>query len=425
MDKFPSYYKAVNFLEGLANMQDKHNFTAADSRAVFFLKRTEFLLNLLGHPERSFKSIHVAGTSGKGSVSALIHSALVVSGKKAGLFTSPFVTTTVEKIQAGAKYISPKEFTDLVEKIKPALDEMAVTSPYGPASYFEALFAMAALYFKKQKCEWAVLEVGCGGRFDATNAIPAPKISIITNIGLDHTKTLGKTLKKIAFEKAGIIKKGSNFWTTEQRPKLLVFFKNTCKNKGTKFHHIEQNKRDYAGLNRELARQACRHIGLKEKDIKKGFSNAFTPCRFETMQTKPLIILDGAHNEDKIKSTVYNLQRLKYKKLFLIIGMAGDKDHSKILKMLVPLADRIFITRFELAKRKCADPGMLYHETQMIKKKGARLFLYLDPNHALKQALKLAGKNDAILATGSFYLVGKLREHWYPEEWILTRRKSR
>jgi len=158
----------------------------------------------------------------------MIHEVLLVSGKKVGSFTSPFVVTSIEKVKVGELYISPEEFADIVEYLKPFIDEAYISGPYGRPSYFEIFFAIALVYFKQQKCEWVVLEVGLGGRYDATNIIERPIVTAITNIDYDHTEILGKTLKKIAFDKAGIIKTGAEFFTTEQNKSVLAVFSEIC-----------------------------------------------------------------------------------------------------------------------------------------------------------------------------------------------------
>jgi dihydrofolate synthase/folylpolyglutamate synthase len=291
-------------------------------------------------------------------------------------------------------------------------------------SYFEIIFALAIIYFKKHRCKWVVLEVGCGGRFDATNIIPATVASVLTNIGFDHTEILGKTLKKIAFEKAGIIKKNSNFWTTEQRPHLLETFKKICKKEKAVFHWIKEKKQNHFKLNRQLARSVCEKLNIENKNIEKGFKKAFLPCRFEIVQKHPLVILDGAHNEAKIASTVFGLKEKKYKKLHLVFALAKNKEALVILKKIIPTADYIYLTRFEMARRKCADPAQLFKLSKKIAKPNAKFNIYYDPWQALARALRLAKKNDAILVTGSFFLSGDLRKKWHSEEWVLKNRKS-
>ncbi|MCX6797388.1 MAG: Mur ligase family protein [Candidatus Doudnabacteria bacterium] len=383
MNKFAPYYNAVNFLENLSNLPRDNDYMTNRGDAWIHLEKTRILFKLLGNPQKNFNYIHITGTSGKGTVANLIHSALTASGKKAGLFTSPFTTTTIEKFKINNLYINPLEFAKLVEYLKPFIDKANLLSPWGPLSYFEIIFALAIVYFKKHHCKWVVLEVGCGGRFDATNIIPAPVASVLTNIGFDHAEILGKTLKKIAFEKAGIIKKNSNFWTTEQRPHLLEMFKKICKKEKAIFHWIKNEKQSHSILNKQLARSVCEKLNIKNKHIVKGFKKAFMPCRFEIVQKSPLVILDGAHNGAKIASTTYGLKKEKYKKLHLIFALANNKEASVILKKIIPMADYVYLTRFEMARRKCADPVLLFKLAKKIAKPNAkhgfgyRIFLFV------------------------------------------------
>ena len=157
-----------------------------DHDPSIYIKRMRWFLDLLGNPEKDFKYIHITGTAGKGSVSTMLQDRMVRSGKRTGLFTSPFVTTSIEKIQVDELYIDPVEFADIVDGMKPMIDRAFAECPYGGPSYFERFLAIALVYFRKQKCEWVVLEVGCGGRHDATNVIPAPVVSAITNIDYDR-----------------------------------------------------------------------------------------------------------------------------------------------------------------------------------------------------------------------------------------------
>src|SRR3989338_9980293 len=166
MPKFERYHQAVNFLEGLANLRYKYYARDKHGDKSLYLRRMRYFLNLLGNPDRGMKYVHVTGTAGKGSVANLMQRVLMAEGFRVGLFTSPFVTTTIEKIKVNDIYISPNEFADLLERVKPVIDKAYAKSPYGGLAYFEVLIAMGFLYFKRQKCDWAILEVGMGGRFD-------------------------------------------------------------------------------------------------------------------------------------------------------------------------------------------------------------------------------------------------------------------
>lgn len=248
---FQTYREAVAFIESFSYRSIRRNAVKKAGDKIrdpnFFLKRTQHFLDLLKNPERGMKVIHVTGTAGKGTVSTMIQQVLNAARQSnpkigsVGLFTSPYVTTTIEKIKVDDQYIAPDEFVEIVEYIKPFIPK-AEKSTYGIPSAFELFVILSLLYFKRKNCKWAVLEVGLGGRYDATNIIPNPVVTAITNIDYDHTDILGHTLREIAYDKAGIIKKGSLFFTSEQRPSLQNFFKKTCEEVGAGYAAIRRQK---------------------------------------------------------------------------------------------------------------------------------------------------------------------------------------
>lgn len=412
MKNFQSYYDSVRYLESLSSLSGVKKF-AKDQKPDYYLKKTKYLLDLLGNPQKKFKIVHITGTSGKGSVANLVQYLLYKNGHKAGLFTSPYATTSIEKIKVNDLFIDPEEFVTILESLKPFIDKAYIECPYGPVSYFEILLAIAFEYFRRQKCKWVVLEVGLGGRYDATNTVDKSVITAITNVDYDHTNILGKTLTKIAQDKSGIIKKDSVFLTTERRPHLLKILKAAAKKAGAK-KFIKVN-----GGNEELAISIANEIGLKDFSLAKVPK---LPCRFELVQKDPVVILDGAHNPSKIKYSLKKLYELKKNKLIFVLAVSEDKDHKKILKEIAPIADQIFFTRFLISERQCASPVELLKIYRTYNKTGKAEVL-LDPFTALKAALKTASKDDVVFVTGSFYLAGDLRKHWHREEEILRKRK--
>lgn len=421
------YRAAVSFVESFSNTSLRNNFGPHKKDPSFYLERTKYFLTLIGNPDKGLKYIHITGTAGKGSVSAMTHNILTAAGKKAGLYTSPFVTTTIEKIKVGGFYISPGDFADIVEKLKPFIKKAEKSGPYGAPSAFELCLAIALIYFKKQKCEWGVLEVGLGGRYDATNFMKKPEITAITNIDYDHTEILGKTLKLIANDKAGIIKEGAAFFTSEQRPALLSLFKKVCKQKKAAFHRIPKQS-DYRKSNTLLASSIAREIGIPEEAIEKGMTTSSLPCRFEIMEHAPYIILDGAHNRAKIRTTIGNLKRLHggYKKLIVIIAIADtNKDNAAVIEPLASAADTIIVTSLQKSERKSVHPNKLIPLINACKNKKTVLEIVMDPHEALKRSRKISNIGDCILVAGSFFLAGELRMEWYSEEWVLKNRKSR
>ncbi len=423
MNNFERYHDAINFLEGLSNLPLDGDYMIKQRHLGVYLKRMRYFLELIGNPDKGMKYIHITGTAGKGTVTNMIHEILNVSGKNVGSFTSPFVTTSIEKIKVKDSYISPDELADIVEYLKPFIDKAYLTGPYGRPSYFEIFLAIAFIYFKQQKCEYVVLEVGLGGRYDATNVIEKAVATAITTIDYDHTHILGKTLKEIAYDKAGIIKKGSAFFTAEQRPDLIKIFDVICKEKKLKLNQI-QYQENYQEYNKALASEITRSLGVSEQDIKKGIAIARLQCRFEIIQKRPFVVLDGAHNRSKIRSTIVNLENLIFNKLYLIVGLAENKDDTLILNQIIPLADKVYITRFQTKDRKCAHPKELTERSQKYLKKSARTETFLDPSQALTKALSKAKEDDLVLVTGSFFLAGEMRKKWFPEKWILSKRKN-
>ena len=394
------------------------------SSPQIYLDRMEYFLEALGHPEKGFQYIHVTGTAGKGTVTTMLHNMLHADGKRVGSYTSPFVTTSIEKVRVDDLYIAPNEFADIVDELKPVIDDMYLNSPFGKPSYFEIFLAIALRYFQKQHCEWVVLEVGAGGRYDATNFIVNPVATVITNIDYDHTQLLGKTLKKIARDKAGIIKPGSLFFTAEQRPALVKMFRDACMEKGATFHRVS-HRESFQEYNESLVHDVGRGLGIDESIVQKAITSAHLQCRFEVIQQSPLVVLDGAHNRIKIQSTIEHLREHTFKKLFLIIGIADNKDHLAMLEQIIPLADTVLFTRFQLGSRPCASPKKLAELSAKYMKADATSHILLDPMGALHVAMNAADPEDGILVTGSFFLAGDLRQHWVSEETILHNRRSR
>lgn len=346
---------------------------------------------------------------------------LVADNKTAGLFTTPYVTTTIETIKVGNLYIAPTDFVRIVNYLKPFITQAEKAGVVGAPSTFELLFGIALIYFKEQKCQWAVLEVGLGGRYDMTNIIKKPVITAITNIDYDHTEILGETLREIAHDKAGIIKPKSLFYTAEQRPAQIKQFKTICTEVGAVFHQIPKQK-DYCEYNKILATQIAQAIKLTTEAIEQGIKNSKLPCRFEMIATNPITILDGAHNRSKILSTVISLKGVSYKKLFLILAVSNlNKDWETFFEPIVSIAHTIILTSGQSMDRKLVDPRLL---AQQLKKYTRKINIIADPKQALTYTQKQAKKDDCILVTGSFFLAGELRKEWYSEQWVLKNRKS-
>lgn len=447
MDIYSQYKKEITYLESLHNISDIPWYGQAKHNPDIYKKRLRYFLKILGNPQRKIKNyIHIGGTSGKGSVANYIANILVASGKKTGLFTSPFVTETIEKYKINDHFISCKEFVNIINELKPAIDECATKSPYGVPSYFEICYAIAILFFTQNKCEYVVCEVGLGGEFDATNIVNKSRLSIITHVDYDHTDILGNTLNEIAQTKSKIIKPNSVFMTAENRPAIRKIFKNECSLNNTKFYYINTVAQDVKHIknkfvfvykkqkyelnqwgqhqvsNAILAIEAAKELNINNEYIVNGLKNTKTPARFEIVNKRPCIILDVAHNPDKIKTTLDNLGLLNYNKFYLVYASAANKDTESIAKLFANLADQIYITRFFNIERKCASPRVLYKSWVKYNKKD-KIKISLDPYIALEKTIKRAKPSDCILIVGSFYLIGELRKKWYSSEKILRTKK--
>ncbi len=424
-DKFASYYRAIEYLESLGNIGGGYQKTDLKShpRPEMYLERMQDFLDLLGNPERGSKYIHITGTAGKGSVAATVHNELVKAGKRSGLFTSPFTVSTIEKIQVGDKYIDPLVFADITESIKPQIDEMIKRGRHGAPSYFEMILAIALLYFEKEECEYVVLEVGLGGRYDATNIIKDPLVTAITNISLDHTQILGSRTTDIAFDKAGIIKNGSQFFTTEADGRILEIFQTACEEVGAGFHPILVAGLEYDARNRILAGHICESLGIVRSAGEIGVSPSL-PARFEIMERQPLVAIDGAHNPSKIESTIQNLTRQRYKELSVIIAISADKDWKTMMRMVVPLASAIYVTKFSTPNRPSVDMELLFEEAGRYASDKCSVYLNPDPVKAFHEARETLTLDDALLVVGSFYLAGDIRALYCSEEKILEQRNS-
>jgi dihydrofolate synthase / folylpolyglutamate synthase len=395
----------------------------------FGLAATTELLSRLGNPQNSYKTILIAGTNGKGSTAAMTSSILCRAGYKVGLYTSPHLVDVRERIVINGKKISLQEFNRTIACVKDKKKQQV--------TYFEFLTAAAFLYFQRQKIDVAVLEVGLGGRLDATN-VCKPLVSVITNIALDHTDYLGDTLESIAREKAGIIKQNGVCLTAAKQKKVLDVLKNVCRRRRAKLYclgrDIKIKKQEdgfftYQGFNRHLtnltiplqgehqlsnaalalaAVELCEEKGICVNDaaIYAGLANTHWEARLEVLQKDPLFILDGAHNPAGISVLCRSLKNeFIYHRLIIIFGALADKDYRRMLQKIIPLAPIIILTQLR-AKR--AVPVNDIMET--VKKMGYPAIVTENVNQAIDWAQALATKQDLICATGSFYLAGEVKQ---------------
>ncbi|OGY95257.1 MAG: hypothetical protein A2543_01510 [Candidatus Komeilibacteria bacterium RIFOXYD2_FULL_37_8] len=430
---FAKYQDDINFLESLSNIPRQNYMLGQGDRSIYINRMRKFL-SLVGSPEKKLKFIHIAGTSGKGTSVKMLERLMNNAGLKTGSYTSPFATTSLEKISIGDKLISAVSLHKILkEKIKPNLDKYLLTFPQDPISYFETWLAIALLYFQEQKCDWVILEAGLGGQHDATNVIVSPKVTAITNIGLDHTEILGNTKEKIARDKAGIIKKNSLFLSSEKNKKLLKIFEGVCKKQQAWFIPLENLAKNYpvkGGYfktpkqleNLNLTLNILSVLKISPPDTLKIINNFGLICRQEIIRKKPTVVLDGSHNKDKLDNLLKFIGQQKYRHLHLILGFGYHKNYKIALKKLLKISNYVYLTRYLIVAKRSADLRKLYQDSRKINHQ-LPISVYNDPYQAFTAAFKKATKNDLILITGSFFLAGELRKKWISEEYIVKNRK--
>lgn len=403
------------------------------------LARIENLLNKLGNPQKKFKSILVGGTAGKGSTAFYISRLLEEKGLKVGLHVSPHLIYIGERMVINGKEIPVKRLVGLVGEIKPVIDAIRSNQPELLPSYFEILVALSFLYFKKEKVDFAVVEVGLGGRLDATNVLGS-EISVITNVGLDHTEILGDTIEKIAREKAGIIKKNALVITAATGKSLevikkaakeenarLINFNTLSKNKTAKtdiaryiaryYYTLRSQGRSFAYRNLNLALLTVLSLGIKvdADNVKKAFSAGFSG-RFEEIDDG--VVVDGAHNADKIKALISFIKNnYSNKNISLVLAFKKGKNWPEIIDLLMKnlpvkkiIATQYFATT-DTGKGSAVDPKEIaeYLDSRY---KMIDIRSINNSQEAVFEAVSGRPDNDLVIVTGSLYLVGEARTLW-------------
>ena len=368
------------------------------------------ICSLLNHPQNNFKSIHVAGTNGKGSTSHLIASVLQEQGYKVGLYTSPHLKDFRERIKVNGEMISQKEVVDFVNAHKEDFTEIGL-------SFFEMSTALAFAYFSDQKVDVAVIEVGLGGRLDATNIIN-PELSVITNVAFDHQHLLGDTIALIAKEKAGIIKEGIPVVLGATSEEVRCLVAETAAQKGSKLILSSKNTSYESGLlgacQQENTDTVCTAIeqlrirgwNVSETSLKRGLlrvvENTSLRGRWEQISSSPMVICDTGHNPHAMRSIVKQLNKMSYNKLWMVIGMVGDKDISAILELLPKDANYIFCQPHIPRALSVND---LFNKAAQYSLKGQKI---QNPLDALVEARKQAQQNDLIFVGGSTFVVAEI-----------------
>ncbi|HMS63999.1 MAG TPA: folylpolyglutamate synthase/dihydrofolate synthase family protein [Ignavibacteria bacterium] len=425
-NKFRNYNKCIEYLFGLERAGIKYD-----------LKNIALLLKYLNIPEKKFKSIHIAGTNGKGSVSSILNSVLNEKGFKTGLYTSPHIKDFRERILVNGKYISKKFIIDFTNKLH---DEIERIKP----SFFEVTTAMAFEYFSNRKVDYAVVETGLGGRLDSTNVL-IPVVSVITSICIDHVEFLGKTIKKISAEKAGIIKKNIPIVSGNVTAESEKIFRKTAKEKNSEIIFAEDNYRidikkktergfifnaegngknyrnfyfpvigDYQKHNIKTSLTALdifcekENIVIEENEIHNGLKNVKQNSnfhgRFELISEKPKIVIDVSHNLQGIENIPQNLKFFNYKALIIIFAMMNDKQYKESISELLKLkTKKIIFTKPDY--KRSAEPDTLLNS---VKGNESKIEARSTVKEAFEYAISLSKTNDLILVSGSFFLVSDL-----------------
>jgi dihydrofolate synthase/folylpolyglutamate synthase len=401
------------------------------------LKRMQWMMEKLDHPERRLKAVHVGGTNGKGSTVEMIRSIIQEAGYHVGTFTSPYIEQFNERISVNGKPISNEEIVKLTNVIKPLAEELEQTEMGGP-SEFEVITAMAIYYFAKiRPVPLVIFEVGMGGRLDSTNVI-IPILTVITNIGMDHMEFLGDTVEKIAFEKAGIIKNGVPVITAVQQDEALAVIQNRCKkgrsslyqfgkeftaehvasvSKGEKinFSSVLGNwdnvvvglKGVHQVTNSALAIMAASYLKtffsflIEEEHLRDGLKNAFWPGRMEVLSDQPFVMVDGAHNPDGIRALTETM-KMRYSdyKLTILFAALKTKKIDEMVQSLEKIADELVFTTFDFPKAAGQEEFAGFNGT----------YIGDEWPSFLKEKIASLQKNEMLLITGSLYFISEVKK---------------
>lgn len=427
----------MNYNEAMEYIQQVGNFGSN-----YGLERTYRLLEILGNPQDKLKLVHIAGTNGKGSTTAMVTALLRSQGFKVGMYTSPYLEEFEERIQINGENIQKTRLGELMDKVKEAVDKVVLEKLNHPTE-FEIITCLMLLYFQEEKIDYGVIEVGLGGRLDSTNVI-TPIISVITSISYDHTNLLGNTLTEIAGEKAGIIKEGIPVVIYPQEAEVLIVIEKKSLEMNSQIYSINKEDGKFIKMINEdeiyqlvevnleggilelnlpllgehqitnllLALKTykiiCKreNLDFNEEEIKKAIAKVKWIGRLEVMKREPLVVIDGAHNIQGIKALTQNVQKyFKYKDMYLLLGILADKQVHEMVRQIAPLAKKV------IALTPLSDRAEIAEDL----KKEIQLY---NPNcvaeesyeKALEMVLEEADKEDLILISGSLYMVGDMRK---------------
>ena len=445
-DDAMSYPEALELVMGLADFERS---THSPGHSKFHLERMTQLMERLGNVHLLTKTVHVAGTKGKGSTCAMITSMLAAHGYKVGFYSSPHLHSAVERIRVGLEPIGRQDFAAVVRKIWPIVEDVGRRGGYGPATTFEAMTAMAFVYFHGMGVDFQVMEVGLGGRLDSTNIV-SPQVCVITSISLDHVATLGDTVRKIALEKAGIIKPGVPVVVAPQQDEVMAIFRQVAKQRGAELLSVEEKltwietgmgvvgqRFQVKGLranydlelpllgayqleNAATAIAALETLAtvisavdekLSEKCIGEGLSNVKWPARLEALSGKYgldcQIVVDGAHNPYSVNKLVKALPKyFQYDDVYLVFGALGGHSARGMIKELAGLNPTVFAARSRHPRSSAGS-----EIAGAVTEEGVEVAFQAETvAEALRHAMQAAGPGDLVLGTGSLSVAAEIRE---------------
>ena len=448
-----NYQQALDFIFSYTDYEKLARFTY--DAATLDLTRMEHLLALLGNPHRRFRSVHIAGTKGKGSTAAMCDAILRAAGFHTGLYTSPHLHTFRERIRVDGRLLSQEDLLALVEQCRPAIEAVE------DITTFEIITALGFLHFAQQEVEWAILETGLGGRLDATNIV-SPDVTAITTLSYDHTELLGDTLALIAGEKAGIIKPGVPLVCAPQAPEAMQVIEDVCHQRQAELILVgrdwrwERTAGDLTGQTLRVQEQADGHhppvvyenlripllgqhqllnatmavalaetlrrrgVAIPEGAMGNGLAQVRWPGRLEVLQPHPCVVVDGAHNPDSVAKLVAALgEWFPHERMVLIFGASEDKDIEGMLKTLLPLSHCVITT--QARHPRAADPHELAQMIAPLLRAGQFLAVSESVAGAVEQALAWAQAGDLVCGSGSIFVVGEVREaladRLPPDDW--------
>lgn len=425
------YQEALDYVLSFADFE---RWPGAGYAERWDLRRVESLLGRLGSPHLGRRTVHIAGSKGKGSTAAMIASGLTAAGLRTGLYTSPHLHTMRERIRIGDALITEEEFARIVSEVEPAV-EAENRGAFGELSTFEILTTLAFCHFNRQEAQSQVLETGLGGRLDATN-VCRPEVCVLTSISQDHTAVLGDTIGQIAGEKAGIIKRDAVVISSPQDPEAAGVIRTACAEKGVPLVVVGEDVQwrrgrveggvqafEVQGLkdryalsipllgqhqieNAAVAVAVLEAMGIDRQAIVSGLARTRWAGRMQILGTHPLLIADGAHNGDSVRRLLESLRTdFEYDRSILIIGTSADKNVQAMVEQLAPFFDEVIATMSQHPR--ASSPEGLADDFVRL---GASVRTTRTVPEAVACALELADEGDLVCATGSLFLVAEVIE---------------